>query len=590
MTADPVETPRTGRRFARVAIGAVLVTLLVAGGVAMWVKRPPPPVVNQKRIAVAAFTYGIPDESLAPVGSIIADWITRGLAQTGLVDVVDGRSAAAPARATRLTTSAASDIGELARATGAEMIIAGNYCRRGDTLEIEAIVIDATSGKVLRALDPVRSPIDAPLEGIEAVRRQVTTALAPMLDARLVASAAVAPTLPNYVAYAEFLDGLESWNRGDWSNALRHLRRAHALDTTFVQPQLLAAIVYADVQPASAASGEKADSVLRLVMPRRNLLGALDRSVLDWMVTSRRGDRLGALAHIRRAAEMSPDRYRYNFGHDAYRLNRPREAVDAFRRLDPERGFMRGWDAYYADYTAALHVLGEDRDALRIALAGRQQYPDRLSTLYNEAVVQSALGQEDAVAKLLDESLALPPQPERTNATPGEIMLTAGLELKAHGHPRAAIGTLDRAAEWFARQPELLRTTPDNRKILMAIDFARGRDAQAAGECAEMRKRRPSDTHTRWCLGMLAARRGERAVADSLIGVLERMSAGRLPPVRRLYQAEISAALGDRERAVLFLRKGFASGLAFGVEHHANPFLQPLVGFPAFEELIKPKG
>jgi hypothetical protein len=124
----------------------------------------------------------------------------------------------------------------------------------------------------------------------------------------------------------------------------------------------------------------------------------------------------------------------------------------------------------------------------------------------------------------------------------------------------------------------------------MAIDFARGRDVQAEGECRDMMKRRPSDTHTRWCWGMLAARRGDRAVADSLIDVLERMSGGRLPPIRRLYQAEIAAALGDRERAVTLLRKGFASGLPFGVEHHANPFLQSLVGFQPFDDLIKPKG
>lgn len=587
---EPVKTSRTRRRFASLAIGVVVVALIVAGAAAVWVKQRQPLPVNQKRIAVAAFTYGIPDESLEPVGSIIADWITRGLAQTGLVDVVDGRSAAEPAGSKAQASSAPADFGETARATGAVTIVAGNYCRRGDTLEIEARVLDAASGKVLRALDPVRTPIDTPLEGIEELRQRVMGALAPMLDPRLIASAGETAALPNYVAYAEFLDGLESHNRGDWRTALRHLRRAHALDSAFIQPLLFAATVYADLRPATAASGDKADSLLGLVTAHRHRLGPLDQSVLDWLVASRRGDRLGALANIRRAAELWPDRYLYNLGHDAYRMNRPREAIDAFTRLDPERGFMRGWDASYADYTAALHVLGEDREALRVAVAGRKQYPDRLSTLYNEAAIRSALGQEAAVATLLDESLSLPPQRERTNATPGEIMLTAGLELKAHGHAHAAIGTLDRAGEWFARQPEPLRLTPDNRKTLIAIDLARGRDAQAAGECREMARRRPSDTHTRWCLGMLAARRGERAVADSLIDVLERMSAGRLPPVRRLYQAEIAAALGDRERAVALLRKGLGSGLAFGVEHHANPFLQPLAGFPPFEELIKPKG
>ena len=590
MTTGSVETPEAGRRLTRVVIGVVVAALVVAGAAGFWLKRRPEPNVAQKRIAVAAFTYSIPDESLEPVGAIIADWLSRGLAQTGLVDVVDGRSAAQPARTTRLTSTASTDIGEIARATGAGTIIAGNYCRRGDTLEIEASVIDAASGKVIRALEPVRSPIDTPLEGIEALRQQVTSALAPILDPRLLASAAETPNPPNYMAYAEFLDGVEAWNRGDWNTALRHLRRAQALDTAFVQPVLISALVYADMRPATLASGDKTDSVLRIVTQRRGRLGALERSVLDWLLTTRRGDRFGALGHIRKAAELSPDRYLYSLGHDAYRLNRPREAIEAFRRLDPERGFMRGWDAYYADYTAALHLLGEDAEALRVAIAGRKQYPDRLSALYNEALIRGALGQQTEVTRLLDESLLLPSQPDRVNASPGEIMLTAGLELKAHGHDQASIPILDRAAEAFAREPELVRVTPENRKILIAIDLARGRDVQALAECREMERRRPSDTHTRWCLGMLAARKGQRAIADSLIDVLERMSAGRLPPARRLYQAEIAAALGDLERAVGFLRKGFASGLQFGVEHHANPFLRPLVAYPPFEELIKPKG
>ena len=83
--------PSSGSAFALVLVaGAVIVVDRLRGS------RP-----DRNRVAVAVFVNRTGDPSLEPLGNMAADWVTRGLTQTALVDVVDlgalyveGRSAA----------------------------------------------------------------------------------------------------------------------------------------------------------------------------------------------------------------------------------------------------------------------------------------------------------------------------------------------------------------------------------------------------------------------------------------------------------------------------------------------------------------
>ena len=55
-------------------------------------------------------------------------------------------------------------------------------------------------------------------------------------------------------------------------------------------------------------------------------------------------------------------------------------------------------------------------------------------------------------------------------------------------------------------------------------------------------------------------------------------------------QAEIAAALGERERATRLLREAFAEGLHFDSFYHSDYQFEPLWGYPPFDELLRPKG
>ncbi|HWB41113.1 MAG TPA: hypothetical protein VG500_07640, partial [Gemmatimonadales bacterium] len=105
------------------------------------------PRPERTRVAVAVFVNRTGDPTMEPLGSMAADWVTRGLTQTELVDVVDvgaiyvqGRSAA----------GAPTDPYELARRNGAGTVVAGSYYLATDTLVIRATVEDAVTGTVLQ--------------------------------------------------------------------------------------------------------------------------------------------------------------------------------------------------------------------------------------------------------------------------------------------------------------------------------------------------------------------------------------------------------------------------------------------------------
>jgi len=59
----------------------------------------------------------------------------------------------------------------------------------------------------------------------------------------------------------------------------------------------------------------------------------------------------------------------------------------------------------------------------------------------------------------------------------------------------------------------------------------------------------------------------------------------------KLLQAEVAAALGERERAVQLLHEGLALGMgleSLGGGLVGNSDLEPLFGYPPFEKLLKP--
>ena len=105
------------------------------------------------RVLIGVFANETGDAAQDPLGKIVADWLTRGLHETGLVDVVDERNVApiaddaSDAAPVRLRT--------LARDVGAGLIVTGNYYLTGDSLQLQGQIISSEDGSIVRAIGPL---------------------------------------------------------------------------------------------------------------------------------------------------------------------------------------------------------------------------------------------------------------------------------------------------------------------------------------------------------------------------------------------------------------------------------------------------
>ena len=160
--------PNKGRALVMLAIIvlAVLIgTRLPLGG--------PPADESPPRVVVAVFENQTGDPALAPIGPMTADWITQGLAHTGLVEVLGNLSAMASSAEASTDASGSASVQMLADQSGADVVVWGRYYRQGSDIQFQGQITDAHEQTLLNALDPVVAPIDSPLVAAEELRQQV---------------------------------------------------------------------------------------------------------------------------------------------------------------------------------------------------------------------------------------------------------------------------------------------------------------------------------------------------------------------------------------------------------------------------------
>lgn len=267
-------------------------------------------------------------------------------------------------------------------------------------------------------------------------------------------------------------------------------------------------------------------------------------------------------------------------GQEELKLHRPSHALAAFRRADPERGWLRGWEGYWGYVAGSLHFLGRHGEALEAARETRRRFPRSVYQIEYETREFAALGEVDSVRGRLEESLTLPPGLWAR----GYVYLDATQELAAHGHAQAARRILDDG---------LRITAADTSDTPAALDL-RANLLLTAGDWDELsalaRRLAPRDRENpAWLgyLGVAAARTKAFHTADSLSAVLAHGNFPYSYGLPDLWRARISAAHGDPAQAVARLQGAIDHGLVFDDRLHLDPSLAVLRGYAPFDELMK---
>jgi tetratricopeptide (TPR) repeat protein len=497
---------------------------------------------------VAPLTNETGDTSLAVWGRMAGDWLTQGLHQTGRVAVVPWPVAIQAVDAVR---SRGDDrLKDLAAETGAQAVVTGAYYLNGKTIRLQAQVTDVNNGTVLSALQAIEVPSDSIRSGIQQLRDRLMAVFAIRTDQRLSSVPGLIDEPPTYEAYRLFERGMERFNALDYVNAADAFLEAARTDTTFTVP-----LVYAATAFLNHSDDRRADSLVKALRARSVKLNPYHDLTLRYTEAILAGDAMQALELSKQAAAIAPGgRAQYTVATIALSVGQIDEAAKTLTDMDPDRGVMKGWSPYWFVLTHAEHLSGDFQRELAADEELRRRYPDSRAGWVHQVRALAALGRVAEVDSVLNAAAALPPD---TYWSQGAMLVTAGEELDAHGHPGGS-RYYDRAIAWLANQ---LARDPSNRAHrywMGSVYLDRNAPEDAAPYFESLSHDYPGDLTFHGLWGITAAFAGDTALARQRLGVA--------PPYRRgsylEYLARYAGIAGDTERSIALWSEAEGAGLS----------------------------
>jgi serine/threonine-protein kinase len=561
----------------RLIIPALAIVAVIIAAVVFWPKKASN--LDSSLVAVAIFENKTGDPKLEPIGSRAAERIMQGLAQVGGFSVAPMPSAEALAAESK----GKNKLRALAEAIKAGKIVHGDYFLQGDNLQFHAWVEDMAAKKNLLALEPASGPMADPDAALEPLRLKLMGALAGLFDPEMHAYLSFLKEPPNFEACREYIDGVRAFNRYEFQQATEHFLRAAERD-----PKLRLALMHAAVAYSNLGDDAKADELAQEVEKSRADLSSMERLMLDWLQARVRGDNETVLRIARQITSLAGSQlWIYVNGQEANWNNYPREAVAVLSLYDPYFPTRKDWSpSYWGQLTTAHHMLGNYKRELKEALRGREQFPESLRLLANEVDALAALGRTRDLQTLFEESKTLPPM---SGYSPGDIMLRAGRELRAHGFREDASRTSEQALEWFESRPEQEKASRMNRYGRARTLYVLERWGEAKALFMGLHSDVPGYINYFGYLGAAAAHEGEKEEALQISKELEEDKRPYLYGNPTYWRARTAAILGDKEAAVNLLRQATKEGYYYSSIHPTEDF-ESLADYPPYIQLMKPKG
>ena len=350
-----------------------------------------------------------------------ADWISQGLAETGVVRVVPSMPIGVNAEID--PTIASAQAGSIRRAG---TIVSGSFYSVGDSVSFQAQVIESASGEVLVSVGTVLASVRDPRVGVEELRQRTTGALASVVDPLLASWVAATRPPPSYEAYQLFAQGFDAYwsaekvyttrDTAGFRLAADYFHRAADLDSTYALP-----LLWEVSARRRGFDQEGVASTLADLADRRDGLTRWEQNLLDAKLAFREGDRPRQYAALSRLVAMTPDsEWHFELARVAADLGRYQEAITLLEGVR-DQGWVAEFDWYWWILTQARHLAGQYERELQDVRAARARFPDAPIGL--EVRPLAALGR-------VEEALG-------SAQKPGDFV-TIVSELSNHGHHELA--------------------------------------------------------------------------------------------------------------------------------------------------------
>jgi tetratricopeptide (TPR) repeat protein len=600
------DVPHAGDRrkaIAGTAIGfviviAVVLTVILSGPLR---RQPaaPQPEFSPNRVAVVQMENRTGDPSLDTVGVLAADAIVQRFTESAAAEVVlllDALEEALSTERDRDQRRGTAYLLERARQRGAGLVLSGAYYLDGDTLRLQARLVDVATGDLIHAFQPVGATRDAVADGIDSLSDRLMAGVAAHV-AHYDFDIAVMRPPSTYEAYQAYRQGDELFGP-NWPGAIVHYRRALGIDQDFHLARIQLVWSHINIDDYEGARNEH--SVLEKQLDRMTLY---ERTYVQYQKAFLEWDRSGALNALRRMQELAPQIpwHPQEIAFRALELNRPREAVEALEpsidRPHFDSGAVPQWPLM--KMTSAQHMLGDYERELEYAGLGLKRFPGLANFFFAKARALAAMGRTELVDEVIDEFLRV----QTRGGSPGGLMSATASEFRAHGHHEAADEMAVRSVKWYETHPSALPEEsgsvatelwmigyPDERKSLANALWIVGRWHDIGNLIVRPIDTGPSEYKLAGWLGVIAAIKGDDDLAVQVSDDLPVSDSPRAVAWGRYWQACIAAHLGEKERAVELLAEAFSKGYPFSVLLHSSMDFEPLWDYPPFEELIEPKG
>jgi serine/threonine protein kinase/tetratricopeptide (TPR) repeat protein len=560
----------------------IFILVTVGGFVIHNVITKTPDLLIANRVVVAVFENQTGDPSLDPLGRMASDWITQGISMTGLVDAVPSSIVLFSFIEENKNFNGVARLTALSKETGAGIIVSGTYYLVGENINFNAQITDAVSRTLIRSLEPISTSRQSPLEGIGQLQHDVMIELAKVFDFRISGFADVIYP-KSYDAYLAYIEGVEDFYRMDYSAAIEKFTRSYAIDPDFIPPLGYMTQIY-----LNTGNYVLADSINTLVGKRSSQmdLSPLDIKYHEYWQAVLSGDLSGQLRALRSAYEIAP-------GHQEtlnllrnvnLRTGRYRENIELFSALHPDGIIMRKWYPIREGITLSYHLLGEHNKELKASKDALKQYPDNIRILATKVRALSARGKLKQIHDIVESGKTLPATPEGTKWD--HLAITAGRELRIHGFPDQGNKYFKEVLLYYEALPgDQIAVTRYNRALLNSYleEYDTSREI-----LTELLDTYPDNISYWGLLGIVEAATGNHEEALRIFQMLESIDRPYVFGNNFMWCARIAAALGEKERAVRFLKASFESGTPIGIILHTDLHFESIRDYPPFQDLLRP--
>jgi tRNA A-37 threonylcarbamoyl transferase component Bud32/tetratricopeptide (TPR) repeat protein len=521
------------------------------------------------RIVVTEFENLTADPSLDPLGRLAASWVERSLTQSAVAQVIPlQQQGGEEVEAARTASPAA-----VANRFGAELVVTGEYYRRGEDLEVVAHILHPAEERTLYDLQGARGDPQDPMEAFDVVGQQVVGAVANHYQLDWTSSAELYSPPPSLEIFRMATEATTLFGTGRQADAVVLFEEISQRDTTW-----LGHLIFLSAGYSNADRLEEADSIFRYLDARRDRLTRLEQALLDWSWTYDQGDLEGEYRAVTEMASLDPVGSAYNAALTCSRSNRLEETLEHLSRRDTTNVF--GTWGNGLKYSALVR-LGRLDEALDFARARRAADPTSRTFLNNEVRALAAMGRRAEVEGLLEEARDLA---STSTWSPAEVMQEAARVAASTGHGEDATRYAELALEeavHLDRPTRFLRG--------QALSYA-GRWEEAVPLLRDLLEDYPESWEYLGHLGWALAGMGDREAA---MVIRDRLAALELeffyPGERMFWMAAISTGLGEHDRTIQELREAVTTGQRFSNWTIWAPWFRPLHDDPRYQTIVAPK-